>query len=70
MMESAVQAYRASIRPRFLREEIDLVLSSSDRETAVALQREGYSSQEIRAALFNLSPLAKDIRMKSASRHI
>ncbi len=62
MMESAVQAYRALIRPRFLREEIDLVLSSSDRETAVALQREGYSSQEIRAALFNLSPLAKDIK--------
>ena len=62
MMESAVQAYRALIRPKFLREEIDLVLSSSDRETAVSLQREGYSSQEIRAALFNYSPLAKIIK--------
>lgn len=62
MMESAAQAYRAIVAPKFLEEEIDLVLASADRETVASLRGQGYSSQEIRAALFNFSPLAKKIK--------
>ncbi len=62
MMEAAAKVYHAKVAPKFLEDEINLMLASVDREIVSSLREEGFGSKAVLTALFNFSPLAKNIR--------